>query len=110
MRVVADHEIPDRAPLAVRPGDRVRVGERDTEWSAFVRVEAEAGEGWVPERHLDAARPVATVVTAYDTRELPVAAGDSVEPLRDDALSGWCWCRDLAGREGWVPHRVLQMD
>ncbi|MDN4483154.1 SH3 domain-containing protein [Demequina lignilytica] len=110
MRVVMDHEIPDRAPLVIAPGERVTVGERDTEWPAFVLVTAAAGEGWVPERHLDAARPVATVLSGYDTRELPVAAGDSVEPLRDDAVSGWCWCRDLGGREGWVPHRVLQMD
>ncbi len=110
MRVVIDHEIPDRAPLAIAPGERVAVGERDTEWPAFVFITSVAGVGWVPERHLDSARPVATVLTAYDTRELPVTAGDSVEPVRDDPVSGWCWCRDLAGREGWVPHRVLQMD
>lgn len=107
VRATADHEIPSRAPLRIAPGDRVRVGERDTEWTAFVLVTADAGEGWVPSRHLSDERPEATVIAAYDTQELPVTAGDELEVLRDDAESGWSWCRALDGHEGWVPHRAL---
>ncbi len=109
MRVVADHEIPDRAPFRITPGDRVTVGEQDTEWPAFVMVMSLTGEGWVPSRHLSVDRPIATVTTAYDTQELPASAGDVLALLADDPESGWAWCRDDAGREGWVPHRALQV-
>ncbi len=44
------HEIPDCAPIQVQIGDQVNVGERDTEWPAFVFVTAQNGSGWVPER------------------------------------------------------------
>ncbi|WP_084104043.1 SH3 domain-containing protein [Demequina sp. NBRC 110056] len=106
-RIVADHEIPERAALRIEPGDVVEVGDRDTEWPAFTFVSADAGAGWVPERHLSAARPRAVVQVAYDTQELAVAAGDEVEIVSDDAASGWSWCRGPAGDEGWVPHRCL---
>ncbi|WOF23053.1 SH3 domain-containing protein [Microbacterium betulae] len=108
-RLTADHEIPARAPLRVRAGKTVRVGDRDAEWPAFVLVRAEGGEGWVPSRHLDGARPEARVVEAYDTTELPARSGVVVEIVADDDASGWAWCRDAAGREGWVPHRVLHV-
>jgi hypothetical protein len=111
VRVVvhSTHQIPNRPPITIRPNERVQVGDRDTDWPAFVFVASEHGQGWVPERHLDDARPVATVRTAYDTRELGVPAGAVVTVVRDDPLSGWAWCRDDAGDEGWVPHRVLDL-
>lgn len=105
------HEIPDRAPLRVTPGERVRVGERDGTWPAFVYVTAAGGEGWVPSRHLRAddagGTGEAVVADAYDTTELPVAAGQEVDVLAEDLASGWLWCRDDDGREGWVPVAVF---
>lgn len=107
-RAVADHEIPSRPPLRVAPGDEVRVGDRDDTWPEFVFVTTgDDGSGWVPARHLDAARPVAVVRTAYDTQELAVTAGERVEVTADDPVSGWSWCVAADGRAGWVPHRVL---
>jgi hypothetical protein len=40
-----------RPPLRLSVGQRVTV--QDTRWPAFVFVTAEAGQGWVPSRHLD---------------------------------------------------------
>ncbi|MEU2200270.1 alpha/beta fold hydrolase [Isoptericola sp. NPDC019482] len=105
--MTASHAVPERPPLQVVRGDRVRVGERDVTWPAFVFVTAEHGTGWVPARFLDDARPVATVVEEYDTRELEVAAGAWVDVLADDRPSRWSWCVAVDGRAGWVPHRVL---
>ena len=101
--VTADHEPPARPPLQVAAGERVQVGRRDDEWPAFVFVTAEGGSGWVPARHIDEG----VVVTAYDTTELRAAAGDVVEVVADDVESGWAWCRDVRGGEGWIPHRAL---
>ncbi|MEJ1091512.1 SH3 domain-containing protein [Microbacterium istanbulense] len=105
--LTADHEIPDRPPLAIRPGDVVQVGDWDTEWPAFIFVTASQGTGWVPGRHLDIDGPVGIVRVAYDTTELPAVTGESVDVIENDAESGWSWCRNSDGREGWIPHRVL---
>lgn len=102
------HEIPDRAPLQIEPGAVVSVGERDTTWPAFVFVTAAGGSGWVPVRHLSADSGPATVLTPYDTAELPVEAGETVTVLSRDDESGWWWCRAQSGREGWVPLRILE--
>ena len=105
--LTADHKIPDRPPLVVRPGDVVQVGERDTEWPAFVFVAAPDGTGWVPARHIDIDGSVGIVRVGYDTAELPAVSGESVHVLEDDPESGWSWCRNDDGRQGWVPHRAL---
>lgn len=101
------HEIPDRPPLRLEVGDRVEVGERDSEWPAFVFVTAKHGSGWVPERHLDRQDGSALVAKGYDTTELPTQEGEELEVLREDLTSGWLWCRAKNGREGWVPERTL---
>lgn len=107
--LAADHEIPERAPLVVSPGDVVQVGERDTEWPAFVFVTAPLGTGWIPARHIDIDGPFGIVRVGYDPTELPASAGEQVDVVRDDSESGWSWCRNADGREGWIPHRVLSL-
>jgi hypothetical protein len=108
-RVVArsSHQIPDRPPLRVEAGDRVKVGERDGEWPAFVFVTAPKGSGWIPERHLDRQGASAVVIQRYDTTELPTEENEELEVLQEDLASGWLWCRAESGREGWVPGRIL---
>jgi hypothetical protein len=129
------HEIPERAPLRLTPGETVTVGDRDTDWPAFVFVTAAHGSGWVPARHLSppvAGTPAAgtsaaetsgegapsagtlaagtrraRVETAYDTTELPTCADQPLDVLAEDLPSGWLWCRAVNGREGWVPCNTL---
>ena len=102
------HEILEAAPLQVEVGQAVVVGQRASTWPAFVFVTAGNGSGWVPARHLSADHGSAMVLTAYDTTELPVAAGEVVTVVDRDDESGWWWCRNLEGREGWVPREVLE--
>jgi hypothetical protein len=103
------HQIPDRPPIRVEVGDRVNVGERDSEWPAFVFVTAQNGSGWVPERHLDRQGSSAVVIEGYDTTELPTEEGEKLEVLHEDLTSGWLWCRARNGGEGWVPERTLSL-
>jgi len=107
VRAIESHEISQRPPIQVASGDRVQVGERDTTWPAFVLVTTETGEGWVPSRYLDADSGWATVVTRYDTTVLSTVSGETLEVLERDDESGWLWCRNAAGREGWVPTRAV---
>jgi SH3 domain len=108
-RVVAtqSHEIAERPPLRLAVGDAVDVGERDTEWPAFVFVTCDAGSGWVPRRYLSASSGRAVVRTAYDTTELPTTVGQVLDVVGEDLESGWLWCRSADGREGWVPVRTV---
>lgn len=81
------------------------VGDRDTEWPEFVFVTTSQGSGWVPARHLSSDQGAAAAEVAYDTAELAVAAGEEVTVVDRDDVSGWWWCRDSDGAEGWVPSR-----
>jgi len=104
----AMHIPPDQPPIRLEAGDVVRVGDADRVWPDFVFVLATNGVGWVPRNKLSEARPLATVLETYDTRELAVHAGARVELVhRDD--SGWAWCRSTQGSEGWLPLSCLDL-
>jgi hypothetical protein len=107
VRAIAKHVPSERPPIQVAPGDEVEVGERDTDWPAFVFVTAERGAGWVPSRYLSGESGSARVTVAYDTTELAAEVGDVLEVVEPDDESGWLWCRDAAGYEGWVPSRSV---
>jgi hypothetical protein len=100
--------VPDRPPLQLSVGDTVRAGDRDTEWPEFVFVTAEHGTGWVPARYLSQPCGPAVVRTAYDTTELPTRAGEVLEVLTEDVVSGWVWCRSSNSRHGWVPINTVE--
>lgn len=104
------HEVPSRSPIRVSKGDVVDVGDRDTDWPAFVFVTSTEGAGWVPSRHLSADSGRATVLSDYDTTELPTQAGDVLDVLDADVASGWLWCRNAQGGQGWVPQRAVTED
>lgn len=104
---LVDHRPPSRASISLRPGEAVLARRLPSPWPAFSWVETETGGGWVPTRYLSAPEGPATVMTAYDTTELPVRAGDPLTILVPDPESGWSWCRDARGREGWVPDQAL---
>ena len=107
-RAVRSHQIPSRAPIEIAPGEPVMVGERDSDWPAFVFVTAAKGQGWVPARHLSADTGAAVVEHPYDTTELAVAEGEEVTVVERDDESGWWWCRAENGAAGWVPVAVLR--
>ncbi len=107
--MVVAHDVPERQPVRITPGEQVEVGDRSAEWPEFVFVTTRSGGGWVPARHLSASRGSATVLMTYDTTELPTVVGERLEVLEPDPASGWTWCRNAAGREGWVPDRTLEL-
>jgi len=108
LRATAPHQIPDRPPIQVVPGQHVQVGQRDTEWPAFVFITTGDGSGWVPERHIDTSSDPAAALTRYDTTELATTAGEELTLIERDDPSGWARVRNAAGREGWVPLRTVE--
>ena len=112
IHVSASHDAEGSSSFRIEPGDKVSVGERsaddDGAWPAFVPITTCRGEtGWVPQRYLDSGRPTARVITAYETTELPARAGEQLRLIHDDAESGWSWCANSEGREGWIPNDNL---
>ncbi|MBO0708892.1 MAG: hypothetical protein J2P43_11920 [Candidatus Dormibacteraeota bacterium] len=106
------HRPSDRAPILVEPGERLHLGERDTTWPAFRLVtKRDGGEGWVPERcfqQLPGDHPdEAVMIARYDTHEIAPPPGEEVTVLVLDEPSGWAWCRDARGAEGWLPLSVI---
>ncbi len=91
-------------PLVMRPAEALDVveGETSARWPAFVLVVNRAGgRGWVPERYLKRQGQAAVAIRGYDTTTLNPARGDVLTVLEEDRESGWLWCRDANGREGW---------
>ncbi|USR78815.1 SH3 domain-containing protein [Arcanobacterium pinnipediorum] len=105
--LTCDHQIPNRPPLRVEVDDEVVVEHRTSDWPEFVFVTAYKGSGWVPARHLAIDGNNATVIRPYDTTELAARVGERVERIHNDAQSGWSWCRNDRGEEGWIPNRSL---
>jgi hypothetical protein len=108
VRVVKAHQVPARAPIRVAAGQRVRVGERDTTWPAFVLVSTEDGSGWVPTRHIDRTAEQPVMLASYDTTELATTAGQVLAVLESDDPSGWTWVANSTGRQGWVPNDTIE--
>jgi Variant SH3 domain len=96
-------------PIRFARGDIVTLGERDTEWPAFIwTVTAIDGNaGWAP---FDWLQPLgdgsAEALRDYTAQELDVAVGDEVTLLHE--LGGWWWCEHTDGRAGWVPTEHLE--
>ena len=107
--MTAAHRPPDRPALDLAEGAIVETGELDDEWPAFRWCVDEHGAGgWVPDRYLMHEQPGrARCLRPYSTRELAGDPGDVLELVERDDESGWHWCRDAAGREGWMPVRAL---
>ena len=77
VRALRANDAPRRPPIRVTGGQRVRVGERDSTWPAFVFVTTEdGGSGWVPSRHIDTSSDPPVMLAPCDTTELPTSPGE----------------------------------
>ena len=101
-----NYTVVDRSPLHLREGDTVTTGPRDKSWPGWIWVSTGEGRGsYVPEEILAISGDSAKVVSAFSARDLSVKTGERVTALR--VVSGWLWCRNEGGEEGWLPEFVL---
>lgn len=107
-RVIAEHRAPERLAIRVASGDKVTLGDRDTEWPEFVWTALASGlGGWVPSALFDAERGQASALQDYDTSELDADAGDILVLQRE--LAGWWWAENARGQSGWIPAGKLEL-
>ena len=105
--VVEAWEPSHRIPLVLAAGDRVTVGQHDTEWTSY-RWCTDAGGtgGWVPNDYLVLGDDgTATITVDYSTAELAVQPDAVVAGYQ--TAGDWTWCIAEDGSEGWVPNRAL---
>ena len=107
-RVTEAHRAPDRPAIRLQAGERVTLGDRDSEWPEFVWTALASGlGGWVPSALFDAERGQASALQDYDTKELEADAGEELVLHRE--LAGWWWAENARGRSGWIPARKLEL-
>jgi hypothetical protein len=102
-RITRDYRTQYANPIRFAAGDVVILGERDTEWPAFIwAITADGNAGWAP---FDWLKPLgdgrAEALRDYSAQELDVDADDEIALLHE--LGGWWWCERADGRCGWVP-------
>lgn len=107
-RVTEAHRAPDRPAMRMQAGERVTLGDRDSEWPEFVWTALASGlGGWVPSALFDAERGHASALQDYDTQELAADPGD--ELVLHNELAGWWWAENARGDTGWIPARKLEL-
>lgn len=95
-------------PISLVAGERVRVTKQDL-WDgvhSWLWCINDAGkEGWTPEAYLSRHGEYATCTQAYSAWELSVTEGDVLQTLKSE--SGWFWCENAQGEQGWVPENCF---
>src|SRR5262245_34537700 len=106
VRTTAAYQAQYDDPIVFRAGDRISIGENDTQWPAWAWCVGEDGRaGWVPELYVD--RASGQALHDYDAHELTVAAGE--ELLVELFEGGWYLVSGAQGRRGWVPAEHLAL-
>ena len=105
--VIAAYRSPFDDPIRLRPGAALTITPRQSEWAGWLWCTDRYGKsGWVPERYIERCGPDAGVAgREYDATELSLAAGQTVRLGVFE--SGWYWCTDEQGRQGWLPAEHL---
>jgi hypothetical protein len=107
--VAQDYRAQYSDPIAMRSGDEVAIGERDTEYAGWIWcTHADGRSGWVPESYLSLEGSVGRALRDYTARELSAAAGEVVE--LGEEYSGWVWAINARRESGWLPTDHLKVE
>lgn len=102
--VMKGHQASYQDPIRVKQGDAVSLTGREDVWDGhrwLWAVAADGREGWIPDDLIVEDGEPPRAARDYSAVELTCRAGESVEVRYE--THGWGWCRNSAGREGWVP-------
>lgn len=109
-RAIKSHHRSYNLSPTFQSGTNVTMNRRDEVWPSWIWCTDDSGQcAWIPEQLLsllDFNRAI--LKTFYDSNELNVEAGEIV--YGSENIDGWVWCRDPAGKEGWIPERNLEND
>lgn len=112
--VVKDYQSDYTAPWTMTEGERLLIGERDSEWDGWLWCTNAEGESrWVPESFLERRGDKCIALRDYEATELNVKVGEVV--WMGVVESGWAWCimstnqTDQPSQQGWLPLACLDV-
>ena len=110
-RVVEAYEQPYADPITVAPGDVVVPDlerSKTTDIAGWIWCQSpDSREGWTPRAWIDRDAEPWRMTRPFSALELSVRLADEVELLHSE--SGFVVARTADGREGWLPHGVLEL-
>ena len=107
-RVVAAYKSAYPEPSVLKAGDRVKIGEKKSEWSGWLWCTDSSGSArWIPESYLVRENDTGRMLRDYDATELSVAVGEELTVVGQE--SGWLRCTNKSGLSGWVPADNVQI-
>ena len=112
--VIKDYQAEFLDPIVVEAGEPFTVSEQTSTWDnnpAWIWLwctNQRGKSGWVPKNIIQPQSDDQTGIThtSYDARELSVTAGQELNIELEE--SGWFWCRNQQGKQGWVPISHIQ--
>lgn len=106
--VVRGHKSDYPNPVSFEVGDRLLVGEQDTEYAGWVSITDPQGlVGWAPLDYIELADDGANGIAlkSYSARELDVEPGERLTFRYEHRQ--WCWVEHKTRGAGWVPRECL---
>lgn len=101
-RVSLAYETAYPDPLIIKTGEKLIVGQNDTQWPGWVWCTNQSGKsGWMPASYLDRTGNQGVARRDYDATELSASAGEELVVGYEE--SGWIWCTNRLGQSGWIP-------
>ncbi len=101
-KVIIEYTSPYTDPLKIQKGERLQVGNKESEWSGWVWCMNKDGkERWVPKNYVEIHGNSGIMLQDYEARELTVSIGEELKIEKEE--SGWIWVSNKEGRKGWVP-------
>ena len=99
-QVVIEHQASYPYSLELRVGEKVKISNRkENGWVWCINKE---GKGvWIPERYLERKEHIGIMKVDYNSIELNVGIGERLRLIKEE--SGWIWCTNQNGENGWVP-------
>ncbi len=108
-RVVKAYQSDYTEPWYMVVGERLQIGERDSDWEGWVWCTNSDGQSrWVPENFIEPHGDSCTALRDYESTELNVQIGEVLK--MGETESGWTWCTKVDGQSGWVPLACLKED
>lgn len=99
-QVVIDHQASYPYSLELRVGEKVTISRRKEKGWVWC-TDKEGVGAWIPEKYLKRKEDVGTMKVDYNSTELTASIGERLRPIKEE--SGWVWCTNQNGQNGWIP-------
>lgn len=108
--VIEEHSSNYPNPIAFRQGDKLMLGELDTEFEGWIRAKTiDGNEGWAPIQYIDFKYGESNGLAKYNYNafELNTSLNEYLTILKE--LNSWYLASNINGEIGWIPVQTVQI-